>query len=1017
MIIDDYIEYSNKYKEKYGQKCLILMQVGSFYELYSITDDTSNEIYTVADLCNIQVSKKNKNIQEVSLSNPLMAGFPLYTIKKFTSMLLNANYTIVLVEQVSEPPNPERKITEILSPGMNINVENKNTNYMMVLYFEFIDDLPVVGIAGIDLSTGKCFVYETGTVHSDPEFTNDEVFRIISSYNPREIVILSETNYDEKCKQSLLKNLNISSILVHYIWDSYEYISQMKNITYQKSVLNKAFISENNLSVTESLNLEKLYYCRISLCCLIQFAYEHNVDIIKKLNKPYILNNEKFMNIEYNSATQLNLIELNNTDTSLLYILNRCSTSFGSRFFKEQFLKPIIDEKTLNKKYDDIEYVLQNNLFKDITNHLSKVLDIERMKRKMIINKFHPQDWCGFHTSLENILCILKILCHSPICSYDTETICMEIMNDYITMLDLTNASKYNLNDIKGNIFHKGVFNNLDELTDEFDNSYKIIDNINKQINEIGVGDSTLCKIDFSEKDGFFLSITKKRFDTAKLQSKTSFLEKFQIKSQSVASNLKITNVDITNASNKMEDIQYQLSRDVQTLYQSFVSDFISKHENNLNKLISIISEIDITCCNARNAFEYRYYKPSIKQHDSSFVSAKNMRHPIVERLNNSTHYIGNDITISSENENGILLYGINASGKSSFMKSIGLNIIMAQCGMYVPATHFEYYPYRHIFTRISGADNIFKGMSSFTVEMTELRNILQRCDKYSLVLGDEVCSGTEATSALAIVAAALDTMVKKKTSFVFATHLHELTDVEIVKKHISDYIRVCHIHITIDDKNNIIYERKLKEGKGLSTYGIEVCKSLDLPSDFMKTAEMVRKQIQGYGNMLVSLERSRYNNELFMSECKICHARAEDTHHIMYQCQSNTDGYFETFHKNNINNLIPLCKSCHDKEHNGMIKIKGYKQSSKGIIVDVENMEDKIQKVVENEISEDDYSKIKQYIKRGKCSWFSRTTKTNVFKKMSNISNLSGKINKILKKNVVCNISELENILYDPSL
>ena len=142
--------------------------------------------------------------------------------------------------------------------------------------------------------------------------------------------------------------------------------------------------------------------------------------------------------------------------------------------------------------------MLQNNLFKDITNHLSKVLYIERMKRKMIINKFHPQDWCGFHTSLENILCVLKILSDSPICSYDTKTICTDIMNDYITMLDLKNASKYNLNDIKGNIFHKGVFNNLDELTCEFDNSYKIIDNINKQINEIGSGDSTLCKIDFS---------------------------------------------------------------------------------------------------------------------------------------------------------------------------------------------------------------------------------------------------------------------------------------------------------------------------------------------------------------------------------------------------------------------------------------------------------------------------------------------------------------------------------------
>jgi len=1017
MIIDDYIEYSNKYKEKYGEKCLILMQVGSFYELYSITDDTANEIYNVADLCNIQVSKKNKNISEVSLSNPLMAGFPLYTIKKFTSILLHANYTIVLVEQVSEPPNPERKITEILSPGMNINIENKNTNYMMVLYYEFIDELPVVGMAGVDLSTGNCFVYETGSMHSDPEFTNDEVFRILSAYNPREIIILSETKYDDKQQKYLLKNLNLSSRMVHYIWDTYEYISQMKNLSYQKTVLNKAFMSENNLSITEKLNLEKLYYCRISLCCLIQFAYEHNVDIIKKLNNPHILNDEKFMYIEYNSAAQLNLIGLNNNDMPLLNILNRCLTSFGSRFFKEQFLKPIIDEKLLNKKYDDIEYLLQNGMYKNITTNLSKILDIERMKRKMIINKFHPQDWCGFHSSLENILFIVETLSNSPICPYENKVICIEIMNDYIDILDLANASKYNLNDIKGNFFKKGVFPNLDKLGDEFDNSYEIINNINKQINNIGTGDTTACKIDFSEKDGFFLSITKKRFETAKSQSKTSFLQNFQVKSLSVSSNLKITNVDIINASNKMDDIQIQLSKEVTAIYHSFVSDFINKHEDNLGKLISVISDIDITCCNARNAFEFRYYKPSIKEHESSFVSAKNMRHPIVERLNNGNVYVGNDIDISSKNKNGMLLYGINAAGKSSLMKSIGLNIIMAQCGMYVPASSFEFYPFRHIFTRISGADNIFTGMSSFTVEMTELRNILQRCDKYSLVLGDEVCSGTEATSALAIVAAALDTMVKQKTSFVFATHLHELTDIDIMKMHMEKYIRVCHIHITIDDQNRIIYERKLKEGKGLATYGIEVCKSLDLPCEFMKTAEMVRKQIQGYGNLLISPERSRYNNELFMSECKICHDRAQDTHHIMYQCKSDADGYFETFHKNNLNNLIPLCKSCHDKEHNGVIKIKGYKQTSKGIIVDVENMEDKTQNVVENEISEDDYSKIKQYIKRGKCSWFSRTTKTNVFKKMSNTSNLSDKISKILKKNVVCDISELENILYDPSL
>lgn len=125
MIIDDYIFYTKEYKQKYGDKTIVLMQVGSFFELYSIFDDTDNELYKIADICNITISKKNKTILEVSNRNPLMAGFPLYTINKYQNILLQNNYTIVMIEQVSEPPNPDRKVTEVLSPGMNINCNTK----------------------------------------------------------------------------------------------------------------------------------------------------------------------------------------------------------------------------------------------------------------------------------------------------------------------------------------------------------------------------------------------------------------------------------------------------------------------------------------------------------------------------------------------------------------------------------------------------------------------------------------------------------------------------------------------------------------------------------------------------------------------------------------------------------------------------------------------------------------------------------------------------------------------------
>ena len=173
----------------------------------------------------------------------------------------------------------------------------------------------------------------------------------------------------------------------------------------------------------------------------------------------------------------------------------------------------------------------------------------------------------------------------------------------------------------------------------------------------------------------------------------------------------------------------------------------------------------------------------------------KNMRHPLIERIQDELEYVGNDVKINKE---GILLYGINASGKSSFMKAVGLNIIMAQSGMFVAAENMVYYPYKRIFTRISGMDNIYKGMSSFTVEMTELRNILQRCNKYSLVIGDEICCGTESISGIAIVSAGIDTLINKGVSFIFATHLHRLSTMdEITSLH---NIQCWHLKVLFDE-------------------------------------------------------------------------------------------------------------------------------------------------------------------------------------------------------------------------
>jgi len=937
MIIDEYLDYTKTYKEKYGERCIVLMQVGSFFEIYTITDNiVDNEVFVIADLCGIQTSRKNKSITEVSHSNPIMAGFPLHSISKFTQILLNNNYTIVLVEQITEPPNPKRAVTEILSPGANINISNKQSNYMMVIFYEIINGFVIAGISGIDLSTGKTFVYEVGSTKQDPEFAYDEIFRFISTYNPIELVILSTHLKDEE-KKLILKKLNINKILVHYKWENCEYINFFNNIINQREILDKAFFVKKGLiSIIELLNLERFTIARVAFCCLLQFAYEHNSDIIKELQEPEIFENSKNMTIEYNSAVQLNILKLYQHDKPLIDILNKCITAFGSRAFKDKLLLPMVNINNINKSYDDIEFLLDNKKFQVIRKYLSNIVDLERMKRKMILNKMPPLEWVVFNDSLDSTIKIYNEL------NINDSGVTLESINNIILSfndyIDLDVASKYNLADKNGlgNFFKKGIYPDIDDYVTKSNESHKIIENYVNQIINIGKNDSTFCKIDNNDREGYFIIITKKRYDTAVKQNK-KLMTTFNTKSMATSQNYKITNDSITKESNNIYIYNEKISQLVLSKYTEFINDFIEKNNEALDNLIKYLVRIDIASCCAKNSYEYCYTRPKIDikktNKQSSFINVKNMRHPIIERIQDDIEYVGNDVEL---NEDGILLYGINASGKSSFMKAIGLNIIMAQAGMFVAAESMSYYPYNSIFTRISGMDNIYKGMSSFTVEMTELRNILQRCNKYSLVIGDEICCGTESISGISIVASGIDTLIKKKSCFIFASHLHELTKIKCISKHIeNDILKVKHIRITIDGENRIIYDRNLQNGQGSKIYGIEVCKSLDMPLDFMKNAEKIRKEVEGINKDIIKNKKSRYNQSVIVDKCKICDNVAEETHHIVYQEKANEDGYLTSFHKNSKHNLVPLCKECHKKEHSGELKIKGYVNTSSGVILE----------------------------------------------------------------------------------
>lgn len=239
----------------------------------------------------------------------------------------------------------------------------------------------------------------------------------------------------------------------------------------------------------------------------------------------------------------------------------------------------------------------------------------------------------------------------------------------------------------------------------------------------------------------------------------------------------------------------------------------------------------------------------------------------------------------------------------------------MSQAGLYVPCSRFVISPYHKIYTRILGNDNLFKGLSTFAVEMSELRTILNCADNKSMVIGDELCSGTESNSARSIFTAGVEWLHEKRASFIFATHFHEIVGYDEITK--LDRLKMMHLAVTYNPELDcLIYDRKLRSGAGEDMYGLEVCKSLNLSADFLSRAHSLRMKYNPKESNILATESSRYNANKLKGACEICGGEGKDIHHLVHQSEADSSGYVGTFHKNHPANLQNVCEKCHEKFH-----------------------------------------------------------------------------------------------------
>lgn len=358
------------------------------------------------------------------------------------------------------------------------------------------------------------------------------------------------------------------------------------------------------------------------------------------------------------------------------------------------------------------------------------------------------------------------------------------------------------------------------------------------------------------------------------------------------------------------------------------LSELEAKFADQLAQVSRTVATYDCNLTVALNSIEYNYCRPKLHATEGSFVELMQVRHPIVERIGTDSSYVANDISLNKD-QPGILLYGLNAAGKSTLMKAIGISILLAQAGMYVPAASMNLSPYHNLFSRMSKNDDLQRGQSTFMIEVAELRNIIKRSNNRTIVIGDEVCSGTESTSALAIIAATLKRLITCDSNFLFATHLHDLTKMDEVKE-----IKSYHLHVEYDnEKEELIYHRVLRPGQGSTIYGIEVCRALKMDEQFISAAIQIRNRLTGNSH---NMQQSSYNHKVYTNRCELCNlALASDVHHIKYQSHADASGFVGHTFVHSKENLIGVCDACHNKVHGDQIHIAGKVATSSGVKVD----------------------------------------------------------------------------------
>ena len=777
---------------------ILFFRLGDFYEMFF------EDAVKASRELGLTLTSRNK---EKNVDIPL-AGVPFHSADSYITKLVSKGYKVAICEQTEDPKTAKgivkREVVKIITPGTVVDVEAldaKSNNYLMsILKVE-----NKLGVAYIDITTGEFKVTE---VEKDDDFV--KLFNEVNKIEPKEVLVTEDFygEIKEKLDDFLQKNDSVVTFVnkvrdsAKYLMEYFEIVSlESYGIKDKKGIIGAAAMALDyvaTMQVEHELTVEKIEFVNISNYAEINAITSRNLELLKNQREKTVYG-------------------------SLLWVLDECKTSMGTRLLKRFINNPLLNIDKIKKRQEDVQYFIDNILIReDLREKLEDIYDLERLLGKIIFGSENGKDLTALKKTIKSAVEIMKILENTDFFkSIDVNILfeCYKIIDDSIN-----EDAPFSVRE--GGIIKSGYSQELDEIRNIMNSGKDFLLDIEQREREAtGIRN---MKIKFNKVFGYFIEITK---------SNLNMVPEHYIRKQTLSNSeryitpeLKKYEDTIINSKAKIEDLEYHLFKEV--------SRKVKEHRKILSKLAERLAYIDVMVSFAVNAIENDYAKPEMSE-EYSFEIVDG-RHPVVEKLIGRTDYVSND-TIFTEKESFVVLTGPNMSGKSTYMKQIALISIMAQIGSFVPAGKARLSIIDKYLTRIGASDDILTGQSTFMVEMSEVSNILNNATEKSLIILDEVGRGTSTTDGVSI-ATAISMYIHDKigAKTVFATHYHELTDLENKFSHIVNY------RIEVDEKQGkVMFLRNIVKGGADKSYGIEVAKLAGLPKEILVESRKILKRLE----------------------------------------------------------------------------------------------------------------------------------------------------------------------------